>query len=79
MTHEEETLGRWNEFEREETVYVRWAMFFRCMIGHPDHAAELCDLGMRIVRGEAMLGLGERRNVERLLRRKHMEAERPDV
>ncbi len=79
MTHEEETLSRWNDIGREETVYVRWAMFFRSMIGRPGHAAELCELGMRIVRGEARLGLGARRNVERLLRLKHMDGDRSDA
>jgi len=79
MSHEEETLSRWNDIGREETVYVRWAMFFRSMIGRSDQAAELCDLGMRIVRGEARLGLGARRNVERLLRLKHMNGDHFDA
>ncbi len=69
MSHEEETLNRWCEIGRQEEIYDRWASFFRDMIGRPDQAAALCDLGLKIVRGEAMLGLSARRSVEYILGR----------
>jgi len=75
MSHEEETLNRWSEIGRQEETYDRWASFFRGMIGRPDQAAALCDLGLKIVRGEAMLGLSARRSVEYILGRNVREIE----
>jgi hypothetical protein len=67
MSHEEETANRWVEIGRQEEIYDQWASFFRGMMGRPKQAAALCDLGMKVVRGEAMLGLSARRSVEYIL------------
>lgn len=71
MTHEDMTSNVRTPPENQEKVYHYWVSFFRVMMGRPKEAAALCDLGMQIVLAEAILGLGARRSVDRILRRKH--------
>jgi len=67
MTHEEKTVSLWNEVGRLEWVYEQWASFFCSMIGRPDQASALCELGMKVVRGEVLPDRGARRRVARIL------------
>jgi hypothetical protein len=68
MTHPEETLRRWREICRVQQVYEQWREFFTALIGEPKAAEELCELGLKIVRGEMPPGSRIQDRVEKILR-----------
>lgn len=68
MTHPEETLRRWKEICRVQQVYEQWREFFTALIGEPGAAEELCELGLKIVRGEMPPRSRIQERVENVLR-----------
>ena len=64
MHHTEETLRLWNELEQRESVYHHWVSLFCLLSGKAKEAESLCDLGMRLVRGEVRPGLELRRTFD---------------
>lgn len=68
MTHPEETLRRWKEICRVQQVYQQWREFFTALIGELEAAERLCELGLKIVRGEMPPGTPIQKRVEEILR-----------
>jgi hypothetical protein len=67
LSHVQETLQRWQEAERAEHAYRRWAAFFYPLLGDTATAEALCELGLRVVRREIAPGTKVRGEVDRIL------------
>jgi hypothetical protein len=62
MGHAEETRRRWQDAEWVERVFDRWAGFFGSLLGEPEKAKTLCELGMKLVRQEGTPGAADANN-----------------
>jgi hypothetical protein len=66
--HVEETISRWLAMERAEQEYRRWATFFYPLLGKPELARVLCDIGLSVVRRQTAPGPDARNALVRILR-----------
>lgn len=66
--HAEETITRWVAMERAEQEYRRWATFFYPLLGKPELAQLLCEIGLSVVRRQTAPGTEARNALERILR-----------
>jgi hypothetical protein len=67
LSHIQETLQKWQEAERMEHAFRRWAAFFYPLMNDADAAEALCAAGMRLVRREFPPGAAARSEVERIM------------
>ena len=68
MTHAEDTLRRWQEICWAAAVYDQWAALFGSLIGQPEKAEAICELGLQLVNGTLTDGYAARNRVESMLR-----------
>ncbi|MBI3836232.1 MAG: hypothetical protein HY287_18080 [Planctomycetes bacterium] len=66
MTHSDETYRLWKRVQ-QQAAYDRWAAFFVPLIGEIETVKVLCDLGMKIVRGQAEPGAATRAQAEAVI------------